>query len=147
MSRVSFFIDGFNLYHAIAAEERFRPYRWLDLTKLAKCFVRPQDNLTTVFYFTALATWDADKVARHRAHCFRQARIAGYNSATIPDLTLVYTKLTSSFLFKTPLIFSRVFTVGLHFLGSSSFWYACWEMPSLSAISACENPFLNWRSV
>jgi uncharacterized LabA/DUF88 family protein len=66
MSRVSFFIDGFNLYHAIAAEERFRPYRWLDLTKLAQCFVRPQDKLTAVFYFTALATWDAEKVARHR---------------------------------------------------------------------------------
>jgi uncharacterized LabA/DUF88 family protein len=66
MARISFFIDGFNLYHAIADEPRFRRFRWIDLTKLAQCFIPPQDHLTEVFYFTAFASWSPDKVARHR---------------------------------------------------------------------------------
>jgi len=38
MARVSFFIDGFNLYDTIAADKRFRPYRWLDLKKALAIF-------------------------------------------------------------------------------------------------------------
>jgi len=62
MNRISFFIDGFNLYHAIDYEPRFRRYKWIDLTKLACCFIPPHDQLTEVFYFTALATWDSVKI-------------------------------------------------------------------------------------
>jgi len=66
MSRVYFFIDGFNLYHAIDSDPRFKPYKWLDLYKFANCFVRPNDKLSGLCYFTALATWEPDKVARHK---------------------------------------------------------------------------------
>ena len=66
MARVSFFIDGFNLYHAIASDHIFRRFRWIDLKKLCQQFVRPQDTLGDVFYFTALANWNPDKVERHK---------------------------------------------------------------------------------
>jgi uncharacterized LabA/DUF88 family protein len=66
MAKVSFFIDGFNLYHAIAADNRFRRFRWMDLKKLCLQFVRPQDTISEVFYFTALANWSPQKVERHK---------------------------------------------------------------------------------
>jgi uncharacterized LabA/DUF88 family protein len=53
--RVIAFIDGFNLYHAIANLKR--PYlKWLDLFLLSKQFVKSvSEELTKVLYFTALA--------------------------------------------------------------------------------------------
>ncbi|MBI2070965.1 MAG: NYN domain-containing protein [Elusimicrobia bacterium] len=68
MNRIAFFVDGFNVYHALQEEPAYIKYKWLDLIKLAKCFVGRNDTLTKVFYFTAYATWDADKVARHQMY-------------------------------------------------------------------------------
>lgn len=53
--RVISFIDGFNLYHAIA--DLNRPYlKWLDLFLLSKQFVKPiSEELKKVFYFSAFA--------------------------------------------------------------------------------------------
>lgn len=72
MAKVIFFVDGFNLYHALDYTEsgpnhfRFRKYKWLNLNKLACLFVGPLDSLEQVLLFTAYATWDPQKVARHK---------------------------------------------------------------------------------
>lgn len=65
LNRVSFFIDGFNLYHALMAKEHLKPFRWINFRRLAECFLRPNDTLADIFYFTALAHWDNGKVKRH----------------------------------------------------------------------------------
>lgn len=66
--RVSCFIDGFNLYHAVHNVRR--PHlKWLDLRRLMENFVDPQRHeITQVFYFSAYATWLPDANARHRAY-------------------------------------------------------------------------------
>ncbi len=66
MNRVKFFIDGFNVYHALHREAKFHRYKWLDYSKLASLFVRRTDQIVEVLYFTALASWDVQKVNRHK---------------------------------------------------------------------------------
>lgn len=72
MAKVIFFVDGFNLYHALNYTEsgpdhhRFRKYKWLNLQALAGLFVGRLDSLEQVLLFTAFATWDPRKVARHK---------------------------------------------------------------------------------
>lgn len=71
MAKIYFFVDGFNLYHALdnfangPDHHRYRKYKWISLTRLAACFITKRDTLAGVDYFTALATWDAGKVSRH----------------------------------------------------------------------------------
>lgn len=65
--RLTAFIDGFNLYHAIDATGRHH-LKWLDLRKLCREFApSPGQQLTTVYYFSAYATWRPDAYARHRS--------------------------------------------------------------------------------
>jgi len=67
MARVSFFIDGFNLYHALENKNNnLQCFKWLNLRKLAESYLRKQDTLVDILYFTALAYWDAGKVSRHK---------------------------------------------------------------------------------
>ena len=66
INRVSFFIDGFNVYHALDDYKSFHKYKWLDYSALAKCFVSSKEIITDIFYFTAYAEWDLDKKARHQ---------------------------------------------------------------------------------
>jgi hypothetical protein len=72
MARIAFFIDGFNLYHALdyfgtgPDHFKYRRYKWLNLHKLASLFVGRLDSLQHVLLFTAYATWDPAKVARHK---------------------------------------------------------------------------------
>lgn len=63
-SRVSFFIDGFNLYHGMD-EIGDNRIKWVDLRSLCASFLRENDQLADVYYFTALNTWDAQKRHRH----------------------------------------------------------------------------------
>lgn len=66
ITRVTAFIDGFNLYHAID-DLRANHLKWLDLRRLCEKFApRPQFTLGEVFYFSAYATWLPDKYNRHR---------------------------------------------------------------------------------
>jgi len=67
MAKVSFFIDGFNLYHALN-NDCFRRFKWLNLRKLAELYLRKQDTLADIFYFTAFARWNPDKVKRHEIY-------------------------------------------------------------------------------
>lgn len=72
MAKYIFFVDGFNLYHAVdyytlgADHFRYRKYKWLNLYKLASLYVGRLDTLEKVILFTAFATWDPGKVARHK---------------------------------------------------------------------------------
>ncbi len=66
MNRVSFFIDGFNVYHALDDHKSFHKFKWLDYSALAKCFVSSKDTITDIYYFTSYADWEPDKKARHQ---------------------------------------------------------------------------------
>jgi uncharacterized LabA/DUF88 family protein len=66
MAKVYFFVDGFNLYHALQANAAWHKFKWLSLTRLAHCYLLRGDTLEAVEFFTTLATWDPGKVARHK---------------------------------------------------------------------------------
>ena len=67
MSRVSAYIDGFNLYHAL--EDLGRPeLKWLDLRKVCQSFLEKHDTLVSMMYFTAVMKWSPEKAKRHMAY-------------------------------------------------------------------------------
>jgi uncharacterized LabA/DUF88 family protein len=66
--KVAVFVDGFNLYHAIDAKASLRKYKWLNLKKLAACFLKSDEQINEVYYFTALVPWDNVKKARHELY-------------------------------------------------------------------------------
>lgn len=51
-------------------------YKWLDYPSLARCYIGSRDTLGGVYLFTALASWDPDKVNRHQL-CLRVLRQRG----------------------------------------------------------------------
>ena len=68
---VSYFIDGFNVYHALENNPSFHKYKWLNYDKLTKCFLPPKTNKTQIifsdiYYFSALTYWNVDKMLRHK---------------------------------------------------------------------------------
>ena len=65
-NRVIFFIDGFNLYHALESNTKFHKYKWLNLRKLTNCYITKNDQVEDILYFTALASWSQNKVKRHK---------------------------------------------------------------------------------
>jgi len=67
MKKISVFIDGFNLYHSLDKNPKYHQYKWLNLHNLAKCFMQKTEELVAVYYFTALAYWNPQKVVRHKA--------------------------------------------------------------------------------
>lgn len=65
--RVSAFVDGFNLYHALDSTGRHH-LKWVDLRRLCETFApSPDYTLGPVYYFSAYATWRPDAYSRHRA--------------------------------------------------------------------------------
>ena len=68
MKRIVFFIDGFNLYHALKERRAYHKYKWLDLSKLSQCYVTRKEKIEDIYYFSALATWSAQKVAKHQTY-------------------------------------------------------------------------------
>lgn len=65
MRRVAFLIDGFNVYHSLDFPKKYRKYKWLDYSELAKCFITKTDKIVGIYYFTAYADWNPEKVKRH----------------------------------------------------------------------------------
>lgn len=66
--RAAFYVDGFNLYHAI--DNLQAPHlKWLDLWALGRLLI-PQESemLVKVVYCSAFATHMPDKMIRHRAY-------------------------------------------------------------------------------
>jgi len=68
MARYCFYIDGFNVYYAFQEKPQFRKYKWLNYRKLAEKTVQAQDEITGIFYFTALVEWKPQSVARHEEY-------------------------------------------------------------------------------
>ncbi len=72
MYRVSFYIDGFNLYHSL--KDNAKDCRWLDLRKLCESKIsKDKEVISDIYYFSALATWstNADTVAKHKKYINR----------------------------------------------------------------------------
>lgn len=66
MIRTAFYIDGFNLYHVI---ERYCPHcKWLDLRKMVCSLVSSNMEVSQICYFTALASWKPNGMARHQTY-------------------------------------------------------------------------------
>jgi uncharacterized LabA/DUF88 family protein len=68
MRRIVFFVDGFNIYHALNENPAYFKYKWLNIDKLSKLFIASGDTVIEVFYFTAYVTWDSQKLARHQIY-------------------------------------------------------------------------------
>jgi uncharacterized LabA/DUF88 family protein len=60
----SFLIDGFNFYHSI--KELPRRLRWFNYHKFCRHFLRENDTLHSITYFTALAYWRPKSEERHQ---------------------------------------------------------------------------------
>jgi uncharacterized LabA/DUF88 family protein len=68
LKRVQCYIDGFNLYHAVA-DIGLNHLKWLNLRALSEAFIQPsKEVLHEVFYFTAYAKWLPHAMVRHRAY-------------------------------------------------------------------------------
>jgi len=76
LNKVAVFIDGFNIYHALEDNLSYHKYKWLNLEKLSKCFTGSKDTITKNFYFTAYATWNMQKLSRHKIYV-EALRLAG----------------------------------------------------------------------
>ena len=74
MKKVIFFIDGFNLYHAIA-NQKYQQYKWLNLNQLANHFINRFEKIESIYYFTALTYWNQDKVKRHNLYIKAQETV------------------------------------------------------------------------
>jgi len=64
-TRVSVYIDGFNLYHS-TLQFAHPTNRWLNLMELSKRIINPKtEEISAVYYFTALTTWKPEKAKKH----------------------------------------------------------------------------------
>ncbi len=66
MARYCFYVDGFNMYHAL--QEGYPQYKWLNYRRLAEAAVLARDTIESVVYFTAFTYWKALQVNRHKVY-------------------------------------------------------------------------------
>lgn len=62
--RVIAYIDGFNVYHAIA-NNLPKKYKWLDYRKFVIQYLDIWDELVDILFFTAPPRWDPERIIRH----------------------------------------------------------------------------------
>ena len=68
MVRVVFFIDGFNLYHALKSLNA-NHLKWLNLKTLCQNFApSPQFSIENIYYFSAHAAWLPGAYHRHKMY-------------------------------------------------------------------------------
>src|SRR4030065_149543 len=79
--RVIVYIDGFNLYYGLK-EKGWTKYYWLDLTKLAKALLTPNQTLVRTKYFTSKISHPAGKRKRQQAYLSALA--------TLPEFELYF---------------------------------------------------------
>jgi uncharacterized LabA/DUF88 family protein len=65
--RAKVYVDGFNLYFGLRAR-RWKRYYWLDVERLARCFLRPNQELVGVDYFTADISGPPEKHQRQQTY-------------------------------------------------------------------------------
>lgn len=68
MSRVMFFIDGFNFYHSLKAKKKYHKYLWLNYKALSQCVIRANETISGVLYFSAYPLYDDEKTKRHKIY-------------------------------------------------------------------------------
>ena len=74
MSRISFYVDGFNMYHALQeipqgySTAKYQKYKWLNYRKLAESVIGTHDTIEKIAYFTAYAKWKPKSVKRHKEY-------------------------------------------------------------------------------
>ena len=64
--RVIVYIDGFNFYFGLKSNAKWKKYYWLDIVKLFEMFMRPDQELVAVKYFSAKPD-DIDQSLRQNA--------------------------------------------------------------------------------
>ena len=116
--RVACYIDGFNLYHAIDALGDHL-LKWTDLRSLVASFLRQDDSLVRIVFFTAFNTWDAEKRQRHvnyvkalestgievvlsrfdrvKKHCFQQDRYCPFREEKQTDVAIAIEVLSDCY--------------------------------------------------
>jgi uncharacterized LabA/DUF88 family protein len=67
-ARVTYYVDGFNLYHGLKEHSKARAYRWLNLWSFAESQLLPGHVLQRVIYFTSVPPWNHNKAARHERY-------------------------------------------------------------------------------
>lgn len=65
--KINAYIDGFNLYHSIVRLNEPK-LKWLDLRLLCEKFLKDDDKLNKIYYFSALPTHLPDKISRHKIY-------------------------------------------------------------------------------
>jgi uncharacterized LabA/DUF88 family protein len=78
MARYCIYIDGFNVYYALQ-ELSYQKYKWVNYRKLAESVIGKNDQITGVFYFTAIVRWKPDNARRHKIY-MRALRWAGVDT-------------------------------------------------------------------
>ena len=68
--RVIAYIDGFNFYYGLRSNRKWRKYYWINIVELLEQFMRPNQELVMVKYFSARPD-DVDK--SYRQNTFFQA--------------------------------------------------------------------------
>lgn len=63
--RIAFFIDSFNMYHALRGK-KYHKYKWLDYSRLCQCYVKKRDTITNIQFFTAYIPYSTEKLIRQR---------------------------------------------------------------------------------
>jgi len=71
--RVTFYIDGFNLYFGLKSNG-WKKYYWLDMVKFCSNFIKPDQDLIAVKYFSAIPKNHAGK-RRRQADLFNANQI------------------------------------------------------------------------
>lgn len=64
--KVIVYVDGFNLYYGLKKSLRWRRYYWLDVVKFFEMFMKPDQELVCVKYFSAKPD-NLDKALRQNA--------------------------------------------------------------------------------
>jgi uncharacterized LabA/DUF88 family protein len=70
---VSYYIDGLDISDALSNDIEFKKYKWLDHSRLVKCFLPPKTRssniiFSDIYYFTAFTHWDPDKKKKDKAY-------------------------------------------------------------------------------
>lgn len=73
IQRVIVYVDGFNFYFGLKETAQWQKYYWIDIVKLLKKFMRPNQELVAVKYFSARPIGDNEKSKRQDA--FFQANL------------------------------------------------------------------------
>lgn len=66
--KIAFFVDGFNLYHAIDKNFKANKYKWLNLRLLAENIKKPEEKIKNILYFSAYCSWNKEKKDKHKLY-------------------------------------------------------------------------------